>query len=84
MEDRSLTKITMFVNTNDYELLKQEARAKGRPLAEVAREAMADYVHKRKVRRALPKSLGSFRSRKGVNNLSERVDSLLKSGFGRA
>jgi predicted transcriptional regulator len=73
-------KTTVYLDADDYERLKEIARADGRAPAEVVREAVAEYTQRRRPKRT-PKSLGAGHSRRG--DVAERADELL-AGFGRA
>jgi len=72
-------KTTVYLNPQEYERLKEIARAEGRAPAEVLREAVAEYTaRKRPLLR--PKSLGAGHSRRG--DVSDRAEKLL-TGMGR-
>ena len=79
-----LRKVTVFVDAADYDAIAREAKARREPVAARLRAIMASHVESRGRKRDWPKSIGSFRSRRGSNNLSERVDELLSQGFGRS
>jgi predicted transcriptional regulator len=72
-------KTTVYLDKEDYERLKDIARAESRAPAELVREAVAEYA-KRKRRRRSPKSVGVGHSRRG--DISERANHLL-AGMGR-
>jgi hypothetical protein len=72
-------KTTVYIADSDYRRLKEIARAKNRPTAELVREAVAEYAA-RHGRRKKPKSLGLGRS--GRSDLSRRAEELLE-GMGR-
>lgn len=72
------TKTTVYLDREDYVLLKQLARRDGRKTAELVREAIAEYARKRGP--AAARSIGAGRS--GSGDLSERAEELLR-GMGR-
>jgi predicted transcriptional regulator len=72
-------KTTIYLNDDDYRRLQQLARSRGRPAAELVREAVAEYARKHAPARR-PRSIGAGRSGRG--DLSERAEDLLES-FGR-
>lgn len=72
-------KTTVYLDATDYRRLQQLARARGRPAAELVREAVAEYARKH-TSGGRPKSLGAGRSGRG--DLGERAEDLLE-GFGR-
>jgi len=72
-------KTTVYIAELDYRRLKEIARARNRPTAELVREAVAEYAA-RHGRRRRPKSLGTGRSGRG--DLSRRAEELLE-GLGR-
>jgi hypothetical protein len=72
-------KTTVYLDAEAYERLKAVARRRGRPPAELIREAVQEYAD-RHGRSGRPRSLGAGRSGKG--NLSERAEALLE-GMGR-
>jgi hypothetical protein len=74
---RSL-KTTVYLDEDDYETVKDIARAEGRPLAELVREAIAEYANRRRPLRR-PMSIGVGHSRKG--DVAERAEELL-AGMG--
>jgi predicted transcriptional regulator len=73
------TKTTVYLDADDYQRLKQIARAQGKTTAQVVREAVAVYAVtvQPPVR---PASVGAGRSGRG--DLAERAEELL-AGFGR-
>ena len=73
------TKTTIYLDAADYRKLQVAACAKGRPAAELVREAVAAYV-RRDRRSARPASIG--RGHSGRGDLSERAEELL-AGMGR-
>jgi len=75
----TVLKTTVYLDSDDYERIKEIARAESRAPAELVREAVAEYAARRRPHRA-PKSLGAGHSRKG--DISERADALL-TGMGR-
>jgi predicted transcriptional regulator len=72
-------KTTVYLDPEDYERLKGVARRRGRPPAELVREAVREYAD-RHSRTSRACSIGAGRSGKG--NLSERAEALLE-GLGR-
>lgn len=78
--DEDTQKTTVYLRTADYQKLKFIARELGVAPAKLIREAVADFVARRKPRR-LPRSLGAGHSASG--DLSERAEDLLK-GFGES
>jgi len=72
------TKTTVYLDRDDYALLKHLARRKGRKTAELVREAVAEYARKHGQEAA--QSIGAGRS--GSGDLSERAEELLR-GMGR-
>jgi hypothetical protein len=75
----SRVKTTVYLTDSDYRRLKEIARSKKRPTAELVREAVAEYAA-RHGRRRRPKSLGIGRSGRG--DLGRRAEELLE-GIGR-
>jgi predicted transcriptional regulator len=72
-------KTTIYLDDDDYRRLQQLARSRGRPAAELVREAVAEYARKHAPARR-PRSIGAGRSGRG--DLSERAEDLLER-FGR-
>jgi predicted transcriptional regulator len=72
-------KTTIYLDDDDYRRLQQLARSRGRPAAELVREAVAEYARKHAPARR-PRSIAAGRSGRG--DLSERAEDLLES-FGR-
>lgn len=72
-------KTTVYLDGDEYELLKRIAKIKGRPTAEVVREAVAEYT-RRHAPRSRARSIGAGSSRRG--DLSEKAEELLR-GMGR-
>lgn len=72
-------KTTVYLDKEQYERLKDIARAERRPPAELVREAVAEYAERKQLRRR-PRSVGIGHSRRG--DVSERADDLLV-GMGR-
>lgn len=68
-------KTTVYQDAADYRRLKALARAEGRSVAELIREAVAQYTTRR-AGAAEPRSLGAGRSGRG--DLSERAEELLE------
>lgn len=73
-----LEKTTVYLESADYQRVKALADAADRSAAELIREAVAEYVHRREAR-VRPASIGAVRS--GRTDLSERAEELL-TGFG--
>jgi predicted transcriptional regulator len=76
----SSLKTTVYLDAEDYERIKEIARAENRAPAELVREAVAEYAERKRPRRR-PKSIGAGRSRRG--DVAERAEELLV-GMGRA
>lgn len=74
-----MEKTTVYLRSEDYRKLKRLALERGRPSAELVREAVAEYAA-RHAQRRLAKSVGAFKS--GRSDLSERAEELL-AGMGR-
>jgi predicted transcriptional regulator len=72
-------KTTVYLDAEDYERIKEIARAEGRVPAELVREAVAEYAERRRPRRT-PRSVGVGQSRRG--DVAERAEELLE-GMGR-
>lgn len=72
-------KTTVYLDADAYERLKAVARRRGRPPAELVREAVQEYAD-RHGRSGTPRSIGAGHSGKG--DLSERAEALLE-GMGR-
>lgn len=72
-------KTTVYLDADDYERIKEIARAEKRAPAELVRAAVAEYAAKRRPRRT-PASVGIGRSGRG--DVSERAEELL-AGMGR-
>ncbi len=70
----SVEKTTVYLHKADYRRLKALAKEAGRPVAELVREAVAEYAA-RHAAAARPASIGVGRS--GMGDLSERADDLL-------
>jgi predicted transcriptional regulator len=75
----SALKTTVYLDPEEYERIKEIARAEGRAPAELVREAVAEYAQRRRPLRK-PTSVGAGRSARG--DVSERAEELL-SGMGR-
>ncbi|MGH8247404.1 MAG: CopG family transcriptional regulator [Gammaproteobacteria bacterium] len=75
-----MQKTTVYMDEATYRRLKQIARQRRRPPAEMVREAVAEYAA-RHSRRRKPRSIGAFRS--GRRDLGQRAESLL-AGLGEA
>ena len=73
-----MQKTTVYMDEETYRKLKQIARGRGRPPAEMMREAVAEYTARHAPRRK-PRSIGAFKS--GRRDLGQRAEALL-SGFG--
>jgi len=70
------TKTTVYLPDAEYRRLKQLARRRGVPAAELVREAVAEYV-RRRAPRLRPRSIGAFRS--GMPDIGSRAEELLKA-----
>lgn len=68
-------KTTVYLARPDYGRLKALARQQGRPVAELVREAVAEYADRR-APMVQPKSIGIGRS--GRSDISERAEELLQ------
>jgi predicted transcriptional regulator len=73
-------KTTVYLNAAQHRRLKALAASRGRPTAELIREAVAEYVS-RWSPDSVPSSIGAGRS--GRADLSERTEELLER-FGEA
>ena len=73
-------KTTVYLDADDYRRLKALARRRGRPPAQLVREAVAEYTARHMTSRA-PKSVGGFASARG--DVGRRAEELL-AGMGRA
>lgn len=73
-----MLKTTVYMEEETYRRLKQIARGRGRPPAEMVREAVAEYTARHAPRRK-PRSVGAFRS--GRHDLGQRAEALL-AGLG--
>ena len=73
-----MQKTTVYMDEETYRKLKQIARGRGRPPAEMMREAVAEYTARHAPRRK-PRSIGAFKS--GRRDLGQRAEALLP-GFG--
>lgn len=67
-------KTTVYLEAEDYRLIKQIGRARGVPSAQIVREAVTEYAARHQPRR-LPRSVGAGRSASGT--LSEQAEDLL-------
>ncbi|MBI3400720.1 MAG: ribbon-helix-helix protein, CopG family [Acidobacteria bacterium] len=74
-----MQKTTVYMDESTYRRLKQIARARRRPPAEMVREAVAEFAARHAPRRT-PKSIGAFKS--GRRDLGQRAEELL-SGIGK-
>lgn len=73
-------KTTVYLDAEEYQRLKDIARAESRAPAELVREAVAEYAARKRPRR-VPKSLGAGHSKRG--DVSTRAEALLE-GMGRS
>ena len=73
-----MQKTTVYMDEETYRKLKQIARGRGRPPAEMMREAVAEYTARHAPRRR-PRSVGAFKS--GRRDLGQHAEALL-AGFG--
>ena len=74
-----MQKTTVYMDEETYRRLKQIARHRGRPPAEMVREAVAEYTVRHMPRRK-PRSIGAFKS--GRRDLGQRAEALL-AGLGK-
>lgn len=74
-----VTKTTVYLDADDYQRIKDIARAEARPPAELVREAVSEYAERKRPRRR-PSSVGAGRSGRG--DVAERAEQLL-SGMGQ-
>lgn len=73
-----MQKTTVYMDEETYRQLKQIARRRQRPPAEMIREAVAEYTA-RHAQRKKPRSIGAFKS--GRRDLGLRAEEFL-TGFG--
>lgn len=73
-----MQKTTVYLDEETYRQLKRIAHGRGRPAAEMLREAVAEYTVRYAPRRK-PRSVGVFKS--GRRDLGQRAEALL-AGFG--
>ena len=73
-----MKKTTLYMDEEAYRRLKQLARARRRPPAEMVREAVVEYTA-RHAPRQKPRSVGAFKS--GRRDLGQRAEALL-TGLG--
>ena len=73
-----MQKTTVYLDEGAYRRLKQIARARKRPPAEVLRQAVAEYTARHAPRRR-PQSVGAFKS--GRRDLGQRAEEWL-AGLG--
>ena len=73
-----MQKTTIYVDEGAYRRLKQLARDRRRPPAELVREAIVEYTARHAPRRK-PRSIGAFKS--GRRDLGQRAEALL-AAFG--
>lgn len=74
----STQKTTVYLDAAAYRRLQELAHERGRPAAELIREAVAEYAA-RHAPRPRPRSIGALRS--GAGDLAERAEERL-AGFG--
>ena len=70
-----MQKTTVYLDEDAYRRLKQIARVRRRPPAEMVREAVAEYTARHAPRRK-PRSVGAFKS--GRRGLGRRAEALLR------
>jgi predicted transcriptional regulator len=70
-----MDKTTVYLDPDDYRLLKRLAAEQHRPSAELVREAVAEYT-KRHARPRIARSIGAFSS--GRSDIGERAEELLE------
>ncbi|HXR96860.1 MAG TPA: hypothetical protein VN709_03360 [Terriglobales bacterium] len=73
-----MVKTTVYLEAEDYNQLRQWARARGKAPAAAIREAIAEFNRKQRKTR-LPRIVGAFRS--GLPDVGQRAEEFLK-GFG--
>ncbi len=73
-----MQKTTVYLDEGEYRRLKQMARRRRRPPAEMIREAVGEYTARHAPRRK-PRSIGAFKSSR--RDLGRRAERLL-AGFG--
>jgi hypothetical protein len=71
----SVQKTTLYLDPDEYDRIKDIARAQGRRPAELLREAVAQYAERNGPRRK-PTSIGAGRSKRG--DVAERAQELLE------
>jgi predicted transcriptional regulator len=76
----AVQKTTVYLDVDAYRKIKAIAKAERRAPADLVREAVVEYAG-RHARRALPRSIGIGRSKRG--DVGERAEELLAS-FGLA
>lgn len=74
-----MQKTTVYMDEGTYRRLKQIARARRRPPAEMVREAVAEFAARHAPRRK-PRSIGVVKS--GRRDLGQRAEELL-AGLGK-
>ena len=74
-----MQKTTVYMDEEIYRQLKQIARARRRPPAEMVREAIAEYTSRHAPRRK-PRSIGMGQGNR--RDIAERAETLL-AGFGK-
>ena len=74
-----MQKTTVYMHEETYRRLKQIARERHRPPAEMVREAVAEYTARHSTRRR-PRSVGAFKS--GRRDLGQCAEALL-AGLGK-
>ena len=72
-----MRKTTVYIDENDLRAIRRLAKQRGRPEAELIRDAIAQYA--RNAQRPTFKSLGFV---SGPGNLADRVEESLADGFG--
>lgn len=73
-----MRKTTVYIDEGDLRAIRRLAKQRGRPEAELIREAVAQYA--RNAGRPKFKSLGIVA---GSGNLADRSDEALAEGFGK-
>jgi hypothetical protein len=73
-------KTTVYLDAEQYERIKEIARAEKRAPAELVREAVAEYAERKRARRR-PRSIGAGHS--GRSDVAERAEELLSGMGGR-
>lgn len=76
-----MKRTTVFADEDMLRKLREIAKRENTSLSEVTRKALAEYVSRRRPRRARLSLVGVGRS--GRKDIAERAEELLGKGFGR-